>query len=152
MKVSEIILTIVAILCLLTLFASVAFGSDIEKIERLSGSRELATYTYESATRHDIDPLLLAALIWSESRYIVTGAHRKGSKIKGLGGIHTGIWKVPNDTPKEQVEASAYVLRVYLDKYGNNELKALKGYKGWSKQGERHARVVLNKRERLKND
>jgi len=122
---------------------------EINIIKTLSNSQYLAQLTSEAADKYNVDPMTLAALIWSESRYITMGYHRKGSKIKGLGGIHTGIWHVPNNTPKEQIEAAAYVLRVFLDKYGNNEFRALKGYKGWSPTGERHAKYVLNKKNML---
>lgn len=109
----------------------------------LTPNLKFAKYTYEASVKYDIEPLILTSLINSESAY--KNVVHKHSKVKGMAGIHTGFWNIPNTTSKEQIEAGAYVLRVYLDKYNGNYLKAITAYKGVSPKGKRQAKLVLDK-------
>lgn len=126
-------------------------NSTIERIENnTDADREKAKATVAAAIKYDVDPYLLAALIQSESSYRHDVTH-KHSKVKGMAGIHEGFWEVPNKTVKEQIEAGAYVLSVYLEKYNGDKVKALTGYKGVSTLGRRQARFVYNNYKRIKN-
>ena len=65
--------------------------------------------------------------------------------VVGLAGINTKVWKdLPANpcTDKGNIECAAYILSIYYKKHGDY-LLALKAYKGWSKLGERQARLVL---------
>lgn len=125
----------------------------IDEVLALMGVKdpELAKYTVQAAEEYDLDHILLGALIDSESAYKL-GVKHNHPKVKGLGGIHEGFWKVPNDTPEEQIYASAYVLRVFLDKYKQNKLKAVTAYKGVSDVGRRRAQHVISRYNRYSKD
>lgn len=117
---------------------------EVNKIYSIMHTKDLtkAEITQRAAKEYDIDSLLLTVLINSESSYKDTVKHNH-QEVKGIGGIHTKYWKIPNETIEQQIYASALVLRILLDKYEGDILKALKAYKGWSDLGERRAKKVI---------
>lgn len=122
----------------------------IHCLKKYTKDNAKAALTYVSAFKYNIDPLLLTTLIWSESRYNSSSDHNL-SHVKGMSGINTRFWKIPNKTDREQIEAGAYVLKHYLKKYDNNETKAVTGYKGVSELGRRQARYVISKYKEAKH-
>lgn len=105
--------------------------------------RSLAEIVVNAANEYELDPLLLTALINSESSFDTTAEH-KLKYVVGLGGTNTRYWEYPVDTPQQQIHATAIILKFYLDKY-EDIVKALKAYKGWSPKGERQAKLVYKK-------
>lgn len=99
-----------------------------------------AFHTYIASKQNNIHPMLLTALINSESSYRDNVNHGLGY-VKGMAGINHKYWDIPNDTTKEQIQAGANVLAYYLHRFKGDELKALVGYKGISKEG----RALANK-------
>lgn len=111
---------------------------------------ELAKFTLDSAKKYDLDPILLTILINSESSYRKNVKH-KLPQVKGLAGIHTKWWKMPINTPQEQIDAGAFVLKHYIDKSPNLQL-ALTRYKGRSNLGKKRANFVLVKYQKALNE
>lgn len=111
----------------------------------------MAKYTYDAGIEYGIDPLLLTALINSESGYDYNVKH-KISAVKGMAGIHTKYWKIPNNTRKEQIYAGAYVLSQYIEQYDGNLVKALTGYKGVSDVGRSRAKYVYECYRKMKEE
>jgi hypothetical protein len=119
--------------------------SEINTIYNIMDKKDLsnAIYTYQASKYYNVNSRLLANLINSESGY--KNVSHSLSYVKGMSGINEKVWKIPNRTDKEQIYAGAFVFRKYLDKYKENELEALHGYKGRSNLGKRQALLVYKK-------
>lgn len=119
-------------------------ASQIDKIyfHMEKKDRTLAEIVYRAAKEYELDSILLVALINSESGFNPANTH-KHSEVKGLGGIHSKYWKVPNESLEEQIYATALVLNFYMTKY-QDPIKALTAYKGISDAGRQRAYNVWN--------
>ncbi|OCR88088.1 hypothetical protein [Campylobacter fetus] len=115
----------------------------------LNKDYDKAFFTYKASIIYDIDPLLLTALINSESSYLDNPNHSL-DYVKGLAGINHRYWDIPNGSIEEQILAGAYILSHYLDKYNGDELKALIAYKGKSELGKKLASNVHKKYMEMK--
>jgi soluble lytic murein transglycosylase-like protein len=82
----------------------------------------------EAARRHDLDPRLLASLVWSESGFrpdAVSGAGARGL-AQLMPGTAAGMGVDPDD-PLQNLEGGARYLRAALDRFGRTDL-ALAAY------------------------
>lgn len=108
---------------------------------------------YEAGKHHGIDPLLLTALIKSESNFRPYPKHNaKG--IIGMAGINTQVHgKYLQSNPESirgNILASAEILSHY-NKDSNLTL-AIARYKGYSKLGKQQAVAVIEDYKRIKNE
>ena len=108
-------------------------GTHEDILRRMYNPQEsLAIYVMEASKLNRLDPLLLTALINSESSFKFQ--KHALAYVKGLGGLNEKFHKLPNSSLEEQIHASARVLRLYLDQ-SKSELGALTRYKGVSREG-----------------
>ena len=123
------------------------YSQKIDEILSIMDNKNkiLAIHTLDAARQYNVHYKTLACLINSESGYKRV-AH-KLDYVKGLSGINTKVWDLNVSDDKHQIYAGAYVLRKYMNKYANNELKALTGYKGVSTKGRNQAKLVLSCKE-----
>ena len=118
-KLSDILC---AALCLAASYSALACG-EADEITAQQWANTAA-----AAARHDLEPELLAALVWQESRYCAEAVSSAGAI--GLGqlmpatALELGVdpWQ-----PEENLEGAARYLRAQLDAFGTVEL-ALAAY------------------------
>lgn len=101
--------------------------------------RKLVRYTVEISHREGIDPLFIASLIWTESRYMENAVSRKG--YKGLTQIP---WFVP--WADMNITAGIRILREKYDQTGDviKSIIAYKGYRIDDPRGKQQAEKVLH--------
>jgi hypothetical protein len=95
----------------------------------------------DAARRNDVDPRLLAALVWSESGFradAVSGAGARGL-AQLMPGTAAGMGLDPDD-PLQNLEGGARYLRAGLDRFGTPEL-ALAAYNAGPGNVERYGGV-----------
>lgn len=81
------------------------------------------------ATKYDISPMLLEALVWQESRWRTGAVSPVGAR--GLAQLMPGTARqlgVNPDDPHANLEGGARYLREQLDRFGGNVEKALAAY------------------------
>jgi soluble lytic murein transglycosylase-like protein len=94
-----------------------------------------------AARRHDLDPRLLASLVWSESGFrpdAVSGAGARGL-AQLMPGTAAGMGVDPDD-PLQNLEGGARYLRAALDRFGSADL-ALAAYNAGPGNVDRHGGV-----------
>lgn len=106
-------------------------------------SKKNAEAVIKASRMYDVSPVVLTALIHSESSF----RHRKHDLpyVIGLGGINTKVWTDLPHNPhidSGNIHCSAYILRHYLDRSADYE-EAITRYKGYSKLGMAQAKKVM---------
>lgn len=95
-----------------------------------SGSAELDQVIFRAGERHGVDPRLLHAIIWQESKYDVHARSHAGAhglmQLMPATALHLNCHNV-ND-PVQNVEAGTKYLRVLLEKFEGNVVLALAAY------------------------
>ena len=108
---------------------------------------------YEAGEHYKVDPLLLTAIIKSESNFRPYPKH-KLKHVVGISGINVKEHlEVLTNSPyslKGNIRASAEILASYNK--DNNLTKAVAKYKGYSREGLAQASIVIEDYKRLKNE
>ena len=118
-------------------------GTEILKILSSMNKKNIsyAENVYYAGKIFDIDSLLLTALINSESSFVENVKH-KNEQVIGISGVNTKYWKLNLDTIENQIFASAYIMRCFIDISNGDVFDALVRYKGKSPLGKRQAEFV----------
>lgn len=108
---------------------------------------------YEAGEHYKVDPLLLTAIIKSESNFRPYPKH-KLKHVIGISGInvkeHLEILTNNPYSLKGNIRSSAEILSYYNK--DNNITKAVAKYKGYNKEGLAQAAIVIEDYKRLKNE
>lgn len=82
----------------------------------------------DAAERHDVDPRLLAAMVWQESRFDPDAVSHAGARglTQLMPGTAADLGVDPND-PLQNLDGGARYLREQLDRFGRTDL-ALAAY------------------------
>lgn len=108
---------------------------------------------YEAGKHYKVDPLLLTAIIKSESNFRPYPKH-KLKHVVGIAGInvdaHKELLLYNPYSVKGNIYASAQIVSAYNK--DNNMTIALAKYKGYSKLGKQQALEVLEDYKRIKGD
>jgi hypothetical protein len=93
----------------------------------------------EKASKHDLDPRLVKAVIKAESNYDHRAVSRKGAiglmQVMPSTGLDMGVFNLFN--PEENIEAGAKYLRLMLNKFGGDLKLALAAYNAGPRPVER---------------
>jgi len=119
------------------------YRSTTRAIESLGASHTQAIAVIRAADEYSLDPLLLAALIASESGFKHTSHALPG--VIGICGINTqcgSILPYSVYTDRGNIMDAAKLLRDYRDLY-HSDFLAIKRYKGWSSLGHQQALAVM---------
>lgn len=108
-----------------------------------SGDKKIDHLIYQAGYRHGVDPRLLHALIWQESKYLIRATSPVGAQ--GLMQLMPATARQygcrrPYD-PAENIEAGTRLLRDLIEAYEGNLSLALAGYNAGQGAVERHSGV-----------
>jgi soluble lytic murein transglycosylase-like protein len=102
------------------------------------GSPDSATLLARTATRYSLSPALLEALVWQESRWNNGAVSPKGAM--GLTQLMPATAQALGVDPRDPVanlEGGARYLRLMLDRFGGDVVKALAAYNAGPERVER---------------
>lgn len=106
--------------------------------------QDITSVIVDAAREYNIEPMLLAKVIKSESNFR-PNPHHKLPYVVGPGGINTKEWKHLKNNPHSYVGniyCSAEILSKYLEN-SSSLTNAIAKYKGFSKEGLKQAKEVV---------
>lgn len=106
--------------------------------------QDITSVIVDAAREYNIEPMLLAKIIKSESNFR-PNPHHKLPYVAGPGGINTKEWKYLKHNPHSYVGniyCSAEILGRYLEN-SDSLIEAITKYKGFSKLGLKQAKEVV---------
>jgi soluble lytic murein transglycosylase-like protein len=103
---------------------------------------EVARAIRAAAARHGIDPALLLALAWQESRFRQSAVSHKGALgiMQLMPGTAAQLGVDPRD-PLQNIDGGARYLRAMLDRYGGDVRLALAAYNAGPGAVDRHGGI-----------
>lgn len=117
-----------------------ANSSDYHLITPVSGNSELAPQTWKGhlsliAARYNLDPALLEALVWQESRWRTNAVSRVGARgLTQLMPVTARQMGVDANDPVANLEGGARYLRIQLNAFNGDLVKALAAYNAGPKR------------------